>query len=84
MQTNCVAVVKIVQNKKLNTLRMLITFDKSKKDKNGNVTVTVNNAVFKSGDICNITDNKEYKAYALARTLKRAEEELRTNNFMFV
>jgi hypothetical protein len=84
MQTNCVAIAKIVQNKKLETLRILITFDKSKKDKNGNVTVTVQNAIFNSGDICNITDNKDYKQYVIAKTLQQAQAQLRTNNIQFV
>ena len=84
MQTNCVAIAKIVQNKKLNTLRILITFDKTKKDIKGNVTVTVQNAVFKSGDICSVTDNKEYKQMAIAKTLQVAQQQLRTNNIQFV
>jgi len=84
MQTNCVAIAKIVQNKKLNTLRILITFDKTKKDIKGNVTVTVQNAVFKSGDICSVTDNNEYKQMAIAKTLQVAQQQLRTNNIQFV
>jgi hypothetical protein len=84
MQTNCVAIAKIVQNKKLNTLRILITFDKTKKDIKGNVTVTVQNAAFKSGDICSVTDNKEYKQMAIKKTLQVAQQQLRTNNIQFV
>ena len=84
MQTNCVAIAKIVQNKKLNTLRILITFDKTKRDIKGNITVTVQNAIFKSGDICNITDDNNYKQYAIAKTLQQAEAQLRTNNIQFV
>lgn len=84
MQTNCVAIAKIVQNKKLNTLRLLVTFDKTKRDIKGNVTVTVQNAVFASGDICNITDDSNYKQYVIAKTLKQAEAQLRTNNIVFV
>ena len=84
MQTNCVAIAKIVQNKKLNTLRLLVTFDKTKRDIKGNVTVTVQNAAFKSGDICNIADEQEYKMLAITKALKQAEAQLRTNNIMFV
>lgn len=84
MQTNCVAIAKIVQNKKLKTLRLLVTFDKTKRDIKGNVTVTVQNAAFTSGDICNIADEQEKKMFAITKALKQAEAQLRTNNIMFV
>ena len=84
MQTNTKAFAKLVQNKKLNTLRLLVTFDNTKKDKDGNIIITANNAAYKSGDICNIADNKEYKARCIAQVLQFAQQHLRTNNIMFV
>ena len=81
---NTLAIAKLVENKKLKTLRLLVTFDKSKRDSKGNVTVTVQNAIFKSGDICSITENREYKQYIIAKTLRKAAQELRTENIVFV
>ena len=45
MQTNCTVLAKVVVNKKLNTYRVLFTFDKYNK-------ITVRNAVLATGDIC--------------------------------
>lgn len=84
MQTNCLAIVKVVQNKRLDTYRVLITFDKTKRDKYGNVTVTVHNAIYASGDICSIGDSQEYIEASITRTLKNAANTLRTENFEFV
>lgn len=84
MQTNCTAIAKIVVNKKLNMLRLLVTFDKTKTDKNGNIIVTVANAAFKSGDICSADDNAEYIAYNMQRVIKQAKEQLRTNNIVVI
>jgi methyl coenzyme M reductase subunit C-like uncharacterized protein (methanogenesis marker protein 7) len=76
MQTNCVAVAKLVQNKKLNTLRLLVTFDTVA----GKVTVL--NAAYKSGDICNIGDSK--MQYYVEKEIALAKKVLRTNNIQFV
>ena len=84
MQTNTKAYAKLVQNKKLNTMRLLVTFDNTKKDKDGNIIISVTSAAYKSGDICNIADNKEYKARCIAQVLQFAQQHLRTNNIMFV
>jgi len=84
MQTNCIAYAKIVKNKKLQTLRLLVTFDSSKKDKDGNIIVTVNNAVFKSGDICDIDADEYAVQYAVDKQLDLVQATLRTNNIQFV
>ena len=84
MQTNTLAFAKLVQNKKLNTLRLLVSFDNTKKDKNGGIIITATNAAYKSGDICNIADNAEYKQRCIAQVLQFAQQHLRTNNIMFV
>ena len=76
MQTNCVAIAKIVQNKKLNTLRLLVTFD--------TVTgkVTVLNAAYKSGDICSVGDSNVQ--YWIEKEVAKAKAVLRTDNLQFV
>ena len=48
MQTHCTALAKVVVNKRLNTLRLLVTFDTAAG------RVTVQNAAFKSGDLCDV------------------------------
>lgn len=75
MQTDCLALAKIVQNKKLGTLRLLVTFDTTA----GKVTVL--NAAYKSGDFCNI-GNANTQVY-VEKELARAREVLRTNNIVF-
>ena len=84
MQTNTKAYAKLVQNKKLNTMRLLVTFDNTKKDKDGNIIITANKAAYASGDICNIADNAEYKARCIAQVLQFAQQQLRTNNILLV
>ena len=84
MQTQCLAVAKLVENKKLNTVRVLVSFDRSKRDQKGNIVITARNAAYVSGDICNTADSKEYKQLAIARTLKNAAAALRTTNIVFV
>ena len=84
MQTNTKAFAKLVQNKKLNTMRLLVTFDNTKKDKDGNIIITVTSAAYKSGDICNIADNADYKARCIMQVLEFAKQHLRTDNIMFV
>jgi hypothetical protein len=74
MQTNCTAYAKVVVNKKLNTVRLLVTFDTASN------TVTVRNAAFVSGDICNKAD-ANLQAY-VATELERAKVALRTNNIV--
>ena len=45
MQTNCTVLAKVVVNKKLNTFRVIFSFDKYNR-------ITVRNAVLATGDIC--------------------------------
>jgi hypothetical protein len=45
MQTNCTVIAKVVVNKKLQTYRVLFSFDKHN-------VLTVKNAVLVTGDIC--------------------------------
>lgn len=82
--TNTLAFAKIVTNKKLNTLRLLVTFDSTKKDKDGNIIVTATNAAYASGDICSITANADYKARCIAQVLQFAQNSLHTNNIVLI
>lgn len=84
MQTNTLAFAKIVQNKKLDTLRLLVTFDGTKRNKDGEIIITAASAAHASGDICNIADSKEYKARCIAQALQFAQQQLRTNNILLV
>lgn len=75
MQTNCTALAKITVNKKLNTYRIVFTFDKHNK-------ITVRNAALVTGDIC-ATDyaNAEFE---IAKAIQTAKATLRTNNVQLV
>ena len=84
MQTNCTAYAKVVVNKKLNTVRLLVTFDKSKRDKNGNIIVSISNAVFKSGDFATLEESAQSRQASFERVLTQAKAQLRTQNFMLV
>ena len=74
MQTNCVAFVKVQQNKKLQTVRLVIAVNNNK--------ITVRNACYVSGDIN--TENELNMQTDIARVLSNAQAQLRTNNFVFV
>lgn len=76
MQTNCVAIAKLVKNAKLQTLRLVVTFDLASNK------VTVRNAAYVSGDICNIDDSAEYIAHATEQALAMAKKQLRTENIL--
>jgi hypothetical protein len=70
MQTNCTLLAKLVVNKKLNTYRIVFSFDKHNK-------ITVRNAALVTGDIC-ATDyaNAEVE---IAKAIANAKATLRTN-----
>ena len=72
MQTNCKAIAKIVVNKKLQTLRLLVTFDIYAK------SVTVRNAAYVSGDICSVDDANA--AQRIAQALAVAKRNLSISN----
>jgi hypothetical protein len=84
MQTACTAYAKVLVNKRLNTVRLLVTFDSTKRDKNGNIVVTVKNCAYASGDIATLESSAEYRAQQVARTIAHAKAVLRTDNFMLV
>lgn len=85
MQTNCQAYAKIILNRRLNTLRLLVTFDNTRRDKNGNIIVTVKNSAYASGDLIdNNTSSSEQRNMAVGKAIKLAKQVLRTENFRLV
>ena len=75
MQTNCTALAKLIVNKKLQTFRIVYTFDLHNK-------VTVRNAALVTGDICDVK-NDNANVY-IAQELQKAKAVLRTNNIVLV
>lgn len=75
MQTNCTALAKVTVNKKLNTYRIVFSFDQHNR-------ITVRNAALVTGDICS-TDyvNADLE---IARAIQSAKAVLRTNNIQLV
>lgn len=71
MQTNCTAIAKVTVNKKLQTVRLVFSFDKYNK-------ITVRNAALVTGDICDVADDNIN--YYLAKEIQRAKEILRCTN----
>ena len=84
MQTNTLAYAKVVVNKRLNMLRLHVTFDSTKRDKNDNIIITANNAAYISGDLCSACANADTIKYSIAYALKCASMQLRTNNILLV
>ena len=74
MQTNCTALAKLVVNKKLNTFRIIFSFDQHNR-------ITVRNAALVTGDICS-TDYVNAEA-EIAKAIQNAKAVLRTNNVQF-
>ena len=70
MQTNCTALAKLVVNKKLNTYRIVFSFDQHNR-------ITVRNAALVTGDICS-TDYVNAEA-EIAKAIQNAKAQLRTN-----
>ena len=75
MQTACTVLAKVVVNKKLNTYRILFTFDKHNK-------ITVRNAVLATGDICS-TDYVNAEA-EVNKAIANAMQTLRCSNVALV
>jgi hypothetical protein len=70
MQTNCPLLAKVVINKKLNTYRLVFSFDAHNR-------ITVRNAALVTGDICS-TDYVNAEA-EIAKAIQNAKSTLRTN-----
>ncbi len=75
MQTNCTCLAKVVINKRLQTFRIVFSFDQHNR-------VTVKNAALVTGDIC-ATDYANAPV-ELAKAINAAKATLRTNNIILV
>jgi hypothetical protein len=75
MQTTCTALAKLVINKRLDTYRLVFTFDKHNK-------ITVRNAALVTGDLC-ATDYADAETI-IAQAVQNAKAVLRTNNIVLV
>lgn len=75
MQTNCTALAKLVINKRLNTFRIVFSFDQHNR-------ITVRNAALVTGDICS-TDYVNAEA-EIAKAIQNAKSQLRTNNVQLI
>jgi hypothetical protein len=75
MQTNCTALAKVTVNKKLNTFRIVFSFDQHNR-------ITVRNAALVTGDICDVA-NENANLY-IAQAIQSAKAVLRTNNIVVV
>lgn len=75
MQTPCTALAKLVINKRLDTYRLVFTFDKHNK-------ITVRNAALVTGDLC-ATDYADAETI-IAQAVQNAKAVLRTNNIVLV
>jgi len=84
MKTNCTVYTKVFFNQRTDAYRVLATFDKSKRDSTGRIIVTVQNAVFRSGDIATGSESEAARARAVERTLAQVREVCRTDNIVLV
>lgn len=75
MQTNCTCLAKLVVNKKLQTYRLVFSFDQHNR-------VTVKNAALVTGDIC--TTDYVNAEFEIAKAIQTAKATLRTNNVQLV
>jgi hypothetical protein len=75
MQTNCLAIAKVAVNKKLNTLRLVFSFDTCNK-------ITVRNAAYVTGDICGV--DYENADAEIAKAVEAAKKVLSTDNIVVV
>lgn len=82
MQTNCAAYAKVVVNSRLNMLRVLVTFENII-GRNGLRVVNVRNAVYKSGDLCSVSEDSEVRDSIIQREVARIRNVLRTSNVLF-
>ena len=75
MQTNCTALAKVTVNKKLNTFRIVFSFDQHNR-------ITVRNAALVTGDICDVAI--ETANLYIAPAIQSAKAVLRTDNIVIV
>ena len=78
MQTACRAVAKVVVNKRIGTIRLVVTFDTAARK------VSVHNAAFISGDICAADLDPELRQIEIEKTLAIVQKQLRTDNIQVI
>ena len=77
MQTNCTLYAKLVKNNKLKTYRLVFSFDAYNR-------ITVQNAVLKTGDVANFTDDPAYITHSIAQAIAIAKKQLSTSNVVML
>ena len=75
MQTNCTVLAKVVINKRLNTYRVLFTFDAHNR-------ITVQNAVLVTGDVC--STDYVHASVELTKVIQQGARDLRCSNVAIV
>jgi hypothetical protein len=75
MKTNCTLYAKLVKNKRLQTYRLIFSFDAHNR-------ITVRNAVLVTGDVANFTDSAEYVQHSLQQAIDVAKKQLRTDTIV--
>jgi hypothetical protein len=75
MQTPCTALAKVTINKRLNTYRIVFTFDKHNK-------ITVRNAALVTGDLC--STDYVHADIEIEKAINKAKAVLRTDNIQIV
>jgi hypothetical protein len=77
MQTNCTLYAKLVKNNRLQTYRLVFSFD-------AHNTITVRNAALVTGDVASFTDSAEYVQHTLAQAIAVAKKQLRTDTVVML
>jgi hypothetical protein len=75
MQTNCTVYAKVVVNKRLQTYRVVFSFDAHNR-------ITVRNAVLATGDIC--STDYVYAQEEVTKALQKGMQQLRCANIAIV
>jgi hypothetical protein len=71
MQTNCTLYAKLVKNKRLQTYRLVFSFDAHNR-------ITVQNAVLTTGDVC--STDYVHASVELTKVIQKGMQQLRCSN----
>ena len=77
MKTNCTLYAKVVQNKRLETYRLVFSFDAHNR-------ITVRNAVLVTGDVANFEDSAEYIQHTIVQAIAVAKKQLSTDTVVML
>ena len=75
MQTACTLLAKVVVNKRLNTYRVLFSFDSHNR-------ITVRNAVLATGDVC--STDYESASVEITKVIQKAKQQFSCANVALV